>query len=111
MAWLRQPVTREELVRDGRAPVMRFNLAERHLSRDEVIAYLEGFRREVARYLEELEESRERATAESTLHQRFSLEHGLRSYQQQLAWIEDAMAELRAEEARGEAGRVQGGGP
>jgi DNA-binding PadR family transcriptional regulator len=27
VAWLRQPVTRQELVRDGRAPMLRFGLA------------------------------------------------------------------------------------
>src|SRR5207302_9899635 len=53
-AWLRQPVTRQELVRDGRAPILRFSFAEGHLSRGEVLGYLEGFRREVAVYLEEL---------------------------------------------------------
>jgi len=88
--WLRQPVTRQELVRDGRTPILRFSLAERYLSRPEVLIYLEGYRREVAAYLEELERLRA-GMASDTPHQRLALDHGIRAYESQLGWITDAI--------------------
>jgi DNA-binding PadR family transcriptional regulator len=92
-AWLRQPVTRQELVRDGRAPILRFSLAEGHLSRAELLDYLESFRREAAAYLEELGPCRAEM-ANSTPHQRLALDHGIRAYEGQLAWIADAIRTL-----------------
>jgi len=88
---VRQPVTRDELVRDGRAPILRFSLAEGHLSSEELIAYLAGFRREVASYLEELAPYRQEMAWKSTLHQYQALEHGIRSYESQLAWTDETI--------------------
>lgn len=88
-AWLRQPVTRQELLRDGRAPILRFSFAEGHLSRREVLGYLEGYRREVAAYLEELARFRA-GIANDALHERLALDHGMRAYESLLAWIDAA---------------------
>jgi DNA-binding PadR family transcriptional regulator len=90
-AWLRQPVTRDELVRDGRAPVLRFSLAEGHLSPEELIADLAGYRREVTSYLKELVSYRQELAQKSTFHQCQALEHGIRSYEAQLAWIDETI--------------------
>jgi DNA-binding PadR family transcriptional regulator len=94
-AWLRQSVTRDELVRDGRAPILRFSLSEGRLSGDEVIAYLEGFRREVSDYLDELRSYCERTAESQSLQERLALEHGIRAYECQADWIEYAIGELR----------------
>jgi DNA-binding PadR family transcriptional regulator len=99
-AWVRQPVTRDELVRDGRAPILRFSLAEGHLSSEELIAYLAGFRREVATYLEELAPYRQEMARKSTLHQRQALEHGIRSYESQLAWTDETIRLLEQDGQR-----------
>jgi DNA-binding PadR family transcriptional regulator len=90
-AWLRQPITRDELVRDGRAPVLRFSLAEGHLSPEELIAYLAGYRQEVASYLKDLLPYRQEMAQKSTLHRCQALEHGIRSYEAQLAWIDETI--------------------
>ena len=97
-AWLRQPVTRQELVRDGRAPILRFSFAEGHLSRGELLRYLEGYRREVATYLEELGHVRA-AMGNRTPHQRLALDHGIRAYESQLAWTTGAIRILELAEA------------
>lgn len=94
-AWLRQPVTRDEMVRDGRAPLLRFSLADGRLSFDEVVDYLEGFHREIIGYLDELRIYRDRAFESQTLHQRLAVEHGIRAYECQAAWIDYAIEELR----------------
>lgn len=91
--WLRQPVTRQELVRDGRAPILRFSFAEGHLSPGELLVYLEGFRREVAAYLEELERF-VAGMGDVTPHERLALDHGIRAYEGQLTWIADAIRTL-----------------
>jgi DNA-binding PadR family transcriptional regulator len=93
-AWLRQPVTRQELVRDGRAPILRFSFAEGRLSDGELLGYLEGYRRELAGYLLELERF-QTAMADDTPHQRLALDHGIRAYESQLAWIADAIRVLQ----------------
>lgn len=91
--WLRQPVTRQELVRDGRAPILRFSFAEGHLSRGELLGYLESFRREVAAYLEEVGRFRA-GMGNVTPHQHLALDHGIRAYEGQLTWIVDAIRTL-----------------
>jgi PadR family transcriptional regulator, regulatory protein AphA len=94
-AWLHQPVTRDELVRDGRAPLLRFSMAEGHLSTDEIIAYLEGFRREVSGYLDELRDYCEQTAGNYPLPARLALAHGLRTYECHVAWIDYALGELK----------------
>ena len=92
--WLREMVNREELVRDPRVPVLRFSLAEARLTRSEAIDYLNGFRREVSAYLDELREYTERMLAKKMIHPRLSLQHGIDGLECQLCWIESAIAEL-----------------
>jgi DNA-binding PadR family transcriptional regulator len=103
-AWLHQPVTRDELVRDGRAPLLRFSMAEGHLSTDEILAYLEGFRREVSGYLDELREYCDRDAGNYPLLARLALAHGLRTYECHVAWIDYALGELRSWRPAGDSG-------
>jgi len=99
-AWLHQSVTRQELIRGAGAPILRFGLAEGRLSREQVVAYLEGYRREVKRYLEELEDHQQGLRESGLVHGRLSLEHGIRSYQSQLDWIDHAIAEIKRTRCR-----------
>jgi DNA-binding PadR family transcriptional regulator len=92
-AWLRQPVTREELVRNQQAMILRFSLVEGRLAPEEVIAYLEGYRREVVSYLAELGTARDRM-AGSSLYERLALEHGIQAYEGQIRWIDRAISQI-----------------
>jgi DNA-binding PadR family transcriptional regulator len=92
-AWLHQSVTREELVRNQEAVILRFSLMEGRLTREEVRAYLEGYEREVVSYLEELGSIREQMAGNS-LHGRLSLEHGILAYEGQLQWIHRVLDEI-----------------
>ena len=102
--WLHQPVTRDELVRDGRVPLLRFSLAEGHLSAAEIIAYLEGFRREVTGYLDELRDYCERTAGGYSLPARLALAHGLKAYECHAAWIDYALEEVKRQRPTREGG-------
>lgn len=94
-AWLHQPVTREELIRGASAPILRFSLAGDRLTRDEVLASLETYRRVVAAYIEELYAYTEQATSPEMTHARLALYHGIRSRESELEWTKWAAAEIK----------------
>lgn len=94
-AWLRQPVTRDELIRGSGAPILRFALAEGRLSPEEALAYLDTYRAALRSYLDELETYRAPTAASGQLHGRLALEHGIRGFRSELEWTEAAAAEIQ----------------
>ena len=101
--WLREQVTREELVRKRGASLLRFSLMESRLSKAEVVAYLRGFREVVVAYVAELETYRDMAKG-GGLHALLALENGIAEYECDLEWIDRAMAAVDARGA-GQRGR------
>lgn len=93
-AWLRQPVTREELVRGAGAPVLRFAFAEGRITPEEVIAYLDSYRQTLEAYLEELRAHARSMPTEAALHTRLALDHGIRGYRSDLEWVRAATAAI-----------------
>ena len=93
--WLGEAVTREEMVRDAGAPILRFSLMQGRLSRREVVAYLEGYRRVVESYLEELRGYLPDLRRGDTLHARLALERGIGGYERDVDWIEHAITEIK----------------
>lgn len=93
--WLREPVSRDELVRNPRVPVLRFSLAERRLSRSACVGYLEGFLRAVALHVEELRAYVASLPSGEQLHPRLAVEHGVESYECQARWAERAIEVLK----------------
>jgi DNA-binding PadR family transcriptional regulator len=93
--WLHQPVTREELIRGGGAPVLRFSLAGGRLSREEILAYLETYQKAVAAYLKELCGFAELTAGPENLHGRLSLSLGIRGSESELEWAKWAAAEIK----------------
>jgi len=100
LEWLHQQVSEDELVRDGRSPMLRFALAEGHLSPDEVVAYLEGLGRVVRAYLQKLYAHREDVKGIEQLHPRLALEDGIRGYEAMAGWVDFAIAGIKAHGAR-----------
>lgn len=94
-AWLRQPVTRDELIRMSGAPILRFNFAGNRLSKYEVLAYLESYRSVVAAYIDELLSYDDQLKAPEMYHNRLALDHGIRRYRSELEWITSATAEFK----------------
>lgn len=93
-AWLRQPVTREELVRGEGAPILRFSLAGQRLPRRELLAYLETYRRALEAYVEELEGYLPGLAEDGMVVARLALESGIGGFQSQSRWVKRVVAEL-----------------
>ena len=95
-AFVRQLVTRDELIRGLGAPILRFALAEGRLSQEEVLAYLASYREALESYLEELDGHKRRMPADARLHPRLALEQGIRGYQGELEWVRWAATKIRS---------------
>lgn len=95
LAWLREPVTQEGMVRDAGAPILRFSLMQGRLSPAEVVAYLEGYRRVVKSYVEELRGYLPDVRVDSALHARLALERGISGYESDVDWIGHAIAAIK----------------
>jgi DNA-binding PadR family transcriptional regulator len=93
-AWLRRPVTREELIRSEGAPILRFSLARGRLSEDESIAYLETYRKVLAAYIQELSPYVEEMGGSARLHGRLALCQGIRGFESDLEWAKWAAEEI-----------------
>ncbi len=96
-AWLRQPVTREEVVSTAGAPILRFSLMGGRLPEANVVTYLQGWQAELCSYVEELRArwTTPEAQAEMPLHARLALENGLRGFESTRGWIDYAIGQLR----------------
>jgi DNA-binding PadR family transcriptional regulator len=92
--WLHQPVTRDELIRGAGAPILRFALAGGRLTGDEILAYLETYRKTVAAYVEELYGYTDETAGSENLYGRLALNHGIRSFESELEWTKWAAAEI-----------------
>jgi len=99
--WLRRPVTREELIRAGGAPILRFSLMEGRLTPREVVEYLLGYRAVVREYLAELYDWRTRIAEAAGLHQRLALEDGIRGYEATAGWVDHAIEVIEAAQESG----------
>jgi DNA-binding PadR family transcriptional regulator len=93
--WLHQPVTREELIRGAGAPILRFALSSGRLTGDEIMAYLETYRKVVAAYIKELYGHAEKAASPDNPHGRLALYQGIRSCESEREWTKWAAAEIR----------------
>lgn len=94
-AWLRQPVTRDELIRGGGAPILRFALAEGRLSTEEVLAYLDSYREALESYVEELHGHERGMPPHAPLHSLLALQHGIRGFQGEVEWTKWAAGRIK----------------
>jgi DNA-binding PadR family transcriptional regulator len=94
--WLHQQVTRDELIRMSGAPILRFNFAKGRLSIEEILTYLESYRRAVAAYIDELLSYDDQLKAPEMYHNRLALEHGIRRYRSELEWVKSATAAFKS---------------
>jgi DNA-binding PadR family transcriptional regulator len=93
--WLHQPVTRDELIRGGGAPILRFALAEGKLSAEQVLAYLDSYREALESYVEELHGHEREMPSDAPLHPRLALQHGIRGYEGEVEWTKWAAGRIK----------------
>ena len=94
--WLRQPVTRDEIVRDPDGLVLRFAFMGEWLAARDIQTFLEGLVREQLLYVADLEQFFSRESARMSPTGRLAFESGLTGLRAQIAWARQAARRLRA---------------
>jgi DNA-binding PadR family transcriptional regulator len=97
-AWLRAPVTKNDVSEDRDITLMKFLFAEQRLSHDEILGWLDSYWAAVDMYEKLLRAMRDPTLSDWSLHQRLILEATLMDLDMQRGWIERAREELRGEE-------------
>ena len=93
--WLRQPVTREQVVRDPDGLLLRFAFMGERLEASEIQAFLEGLLRELRLHLADLEAFFARESGGMTATGRLAFESGLAGVRAQISWAQRAARRLR----------------
>lgn len=104
LAWLQAAPTRDEVVRDMDALVMRLGFMSQALPASAVLSYVDALRAEVEAYLVELERFLATAGGQMPLSARLAFESGLEGFRACAGWATRARRRLR-EEARKEGRR------
>jgi len=89
--WLKEPVTRDAVVRDSEELMLRFSFMDRGLGPAASARFLRAFQHELTTYLPELRRYLEAAGGEMPLSGRLALESGIRAYDAMLEWTRDAL--------------------
>ena len=96
---LRQPVTRNEVMRHEDAILLRFVFAGEVLGRDEAIRILEQFAREIESYLPDLNAQLAVHSQAAGPYGKYALRHGIDLYQAHARWARTIIAELKKQAA------------
>ena len=91
---LRQPVTRDDVMRRADGVMLRFVFAGEVLGRDEAIRVLEQFAREIESYLSDLKRQLAAFPATAAPYGRCALQHGIDMYHAGACWARNAAKEL-----------------
>ena len=86
--WLRQAVTRDDIVRRQGDLMLRFAFLEKELGADAAIGFLKDLRQQVAGYIPELKNFLQSRQKEMPLSAMLALDSGIRSYQALLEWAQ-----------------------
>jgi DNA-binding PadR family transcriptional regulator len=91
-AWLRRPITRDDVIRRGSELLMRFALMGGILDASAQASFLRQYRNEMRVYLETLKGFHERNAAAMSLTGRLAFEQGIGQYQLCTQWASQALA-------------------
>jgi DNA-binding PadR family transcriptional regulator len=94
-AWLRQPVTRDQVVRDQDGLLLRFAFMGEWLEAREIQAFLGGLFRELRLHLADLEPFFARESGGMSATGRLAFESGLAGVRAQISWARGAARRLR----------------
>jgi len=90
--WLRQPVTRDEVIRGSEELILRFSFMDNGLSEAASGRFLKSLHKELADYIPSLREYLNSNRAEMPRSGMLALESGIRGYETFLDWCEHAIA-------------------
>ena len=94
--WLRQAVTRDQVVRDPDGLLLRFAFMGEWLEASEIQAFLEGLLSELRLHLADLESFFARATGGMSATGRLAFESGLAGLRAQISWAQGAARRSRS---------------
>jgi DNA-binding PadR family transcriptional regulator len=89
--WLKQPVTRDDVVRSTDELMLRFSFMDNGIGEAATVRFLKSFRKELADYIPSLREYLNSNRAEIPRSGILALESGVRSYETLLEWCDHAI--------------------
>jgi DNA-binding PadR family transcriptional regulator len=89
--WQRQPVTRNDVVRNMDALMLRFAFMDQCAGKGATLRFLEAFHRELAAYIPGLRKYLKANREYMPQSGRLALESGIQAYETQLRWTKTAM--------------------
>ncbi len=92
---LRQPVTRDDVMRNSDGVLLRFAFAGEVLGQDEAIRILEEFAREIESYLPDLKAQLQALPKAAGPYGRHALQHGIDMYRADARWARKTAKELK----------------
>jgi len=90
-AWLKQPVTRDDVIRRTGDLMLRFAFMDQALGAKRAIRFLSQFAEETADYIPILKQYLESHASEMPLSGRLALECGIQEYETRLRWANASM--------------------
>jgi DNA-binding PadR family transcriptional regulator len=93
--WQTQPVTRQAVVRNCDALMLRFAFMDQSASKRDCLRFLRGFQKELFAYIPNLREYLKANRAHMSQSGSLALESGIHAYQAHLRWTKTAIAVYR----------------
>ncbi len=90
--WQKQPVTRDDVVRNLDALMLRFAFMDQFAEKGAALRFLKAFQKELAAYIPSLREYLKSNRKYMPQSGRLALESGIQGYEAQLRWTRTAMA-------------------
>lgn len=96
-AWLKAPISKDDAGRERPIMMLKFLFMEKHLARQDVIAWLDDYEKATDYYLQLLTLSRSPELQVWSLHQHLILEATMMELNMQRTWIQMARRRLQTE--------------
>jgi DNA-binding PadR family transcriptional regulator len=91
-AWLKMPITRDDVIRRVGELMLRFAFVEQTLGAERAVSFLSELAGQIAGYIPSLEQYLESHASEMPLSGRLALECGIQEYELRLRWARTSVA-------------------
>lgn len=89
--WQTQPITRDDIVRNLDALMLRFAFMDQFAKKGAALRFLKGFHKELAAYIPILRKYLQSSREHMPQSGRLALESGIQAYETQLRWTKSAL--------------------
>ena len=94
-SWLTTEIERSDIAKNLDIILLRFAFMEDLATQNEIVRFLEVFRRQLKKYVKELKEFHQIEKNDMKKHGRLAFEHGIESYQTTLRWINRTLKTIK----------------